>query len=93
VRGALQTYEALTPSNFSVGLAEPGAALYVRSLLRRGALYEQVGDRDAAMRSYAEFVRWWSGADAALQGEVREAQAALTRLRDQVPRREVPGKG
>ena len=93
LRGALDTYEAISPSNFSIGLAEPGAALYTRSFLTRARLYEQVGDTEAATRAYATFVDWWSGADPALHGELREAQSALQRLRDRAPSRAVPASG
>ena len=48
---------------------------------RLGHLYEDKGERDRAVAHYTEFVELWKGADPALQPRVREARAALARLR------------
>ncbi len=96
LRGAVATYEAMNPRNFQMSFAEPGTAIYARSFLVRGKLYEQLNDPASAIRSYEQFIVWWSGADASLQGELREARAAVQRLRDRTSTRtitpSVPGK-
>jgi len=96
LRGAVATYEAMNPRNFQLSLAEPGTAIFARSFLVRGKLYERLNDPAAAIRSYEQFITWWGGADASLQGELREAQAAVQRLRDRAPTRTItpssPGK-
>lgn len=51
-----------------------------RSLLWRGRVQEQLGDRVAAAASYRRMIALWAGADAALQPQRDSAQVALRRL-------------
>ncbi len=48
--------------------------------LERGRIYERLGNRDAAARSYAFVADAWFNADPELQSAVEEARAALARL-------------
>lgn len=89
LRSAAATYEAMNPRNFQFTLAEPGTAIFARSYLVRGRLYEQLNDPAAAIRSYEQFIMWWGGADASLQGQVREARTAVQRLLDRAPTRTI----
>jgi eukaryotic-like serine/threonine-protein kinase len=82
LRGAIAIYEAIDPGNFLLGLAEPGAALYSRSYMQRARILEQLGDRDAAITAYEQFMAIWKDADPELQPQVREARDAVARLRD-----------
>lgn len=82
VRGAVETYEAVNPANFRISNAEPGTAAYARSFLQRGLLYEQLAQPEQAIRAYERFAELWNDADPSLQGEVRQARQAATRLRD-----------
>ncbi len=90
LRGAVDTWDAIRPTNFQINIAEPGGALYARSWLARGRVYEELGDTDAAIRAYDQFITWWGEADPSLQEELREAQGAVQRLRDRAPVRSVP---
>lgn len=89
VRGAIALLEAVIPANFQVNLAEPGVALYARSHLLRGRLYEALGERESAIAAYEQFIRVWRDVDAVLQPQVQEAQAAMQRLRDGGPTRTI----
>jgi tetratricopeptide (TPR) repeat protein len=82
-RGALAMYEVLDPRRFTeFGLVDPGPALYARSFLARGRLYEELGDRARAVAAYDRFLALWKDADPELDGQRREAREALARLRD-----------
>jgi serine/threonine-protein kinase len=82
LRGAAATYEAIDPKSFQIGLVEPGPALYTRSFLARARVYEQLNDKPRAIAAYEKFASAWEGADPSLHGELREARAAIARLRD-----------
>jgi tetratricopeptide (TPR) repeat protein len=85
LRRAAAMYEMIEPSRFSSELvqsADPGLALLARSYLARGRVYEQLGERAKAAAAYEQFVALWKDADPALQPQVREARAALARVRD-----------
>jgi tetratricopeptide (TPR) repeat protein len=82
-RGALATYEVLDPTRFSEsGPMDPGWAVYARTFLARGRLYEQLGERAKAAAAYERFLTLWKDADPALQPQLREARAGLARVRD-----------
>ncbi|HMS02100.1 MAG TPA: hypothetical protein PKE51_03960, partial [Gemmatimonadaceae bacterium] len=91
--GAVALLEGLNPQNFSVTMVEPGFALYVRSRLTLGKLHEQLGQRDRALAAYAAFEQFWRNADPALHDELREARAAMQRLRDAGAARTIPTSG
>lgn len=82
LRGAAATYEAVSPRTFQLGFVETGPALYTRSFLARARLYDQLGDKARALPAYEKFAAQWEGSDPSLHGEMREARAAITRLRD-----------
>ena len=90
LRTAVGIYEAVDPKRFSsVGLAEPGYAMYSRSFLERARLYEKLGEPARAITAYEEFIRRWNSADAPLQPLVTEARQAVARLKDN-PTKSVP---
>ncbi|HEY7530124.1 MAG TPA: adenylate/guanylate cyclase domain-containing protein [Gemmatimonadota bacterium] len=66
-------YRSLSASPFE--LAFRGPVLFHRAEIR-----EAEGDRDGAVRLYAEFVDLWRSSDPELQPMVEEARAALARL-------------
>jgi tetratricopeptide (TPR) repeat protein len=84
LRRALQLYEVLDPTRFTTigGAGDPGLALYPRSFLARGRLYEQLGEREKAAAAYSRFLELWKAADPSLQPQLREARAGLGRVRD-----------
>ncbi len=60
---------------------EPEGSMYEPVAMRRlGDLYEQRGDRKAALEWYGKFVDLWTSADADLQPAVRDARAHIARL-------------
>lgn len=82
LRGAAATYEAVSPRTFQLGFVETGPALFTRSFLARARVYEQLNDKPRAIAAYEKFASAWEGADPSLHGELREARAAIARLRD-----------
>jgi tetratricopeptide (TPR) repeat protein len=85
LRRAVAMYEVIEPSRLSSELTagvDPGLALFARSYLGRGRIYEQLGEREKAAAAYGRFVALWKDADPALQPQVREARAGLARVRD-----------
>ena len=81
VRGAVAAYSVLEPRHISpMGQSDPAWPLYARSLLWRGRLQEQLGDRVAARESYRRLVALWAGADPALKPQRDSAEIALRRL-------------
>jgi tetratricopeptide (TPR) repeat protein len=89
-RRAAETYESIDPARFTRTSPELGWALYVRSYLARGRLYEQLGERGKAISSYERFLAMWAEAEAPLQPQLREARESIARLRDATT---VPVKG
>ena len=62
----------------------------VRSWAERGALYQQLGETQEAIRYYERFIDAWQHADAELQPFVQRARAAVAALKGEVrepPRR------
>ncbi|MBX3174078.1 MAG: protein kinase [Gemmatimonadaceae bacterium] len=60
---------------------EPYSLFGAQTHKRLGELYEQRGDRAGAIAQYERFVDLWRDAEPALQPQVRDVQARLTRLR------------
>ena len=85
VAEAAAQYEALHPSRFNTGFADPGFAVYVRSYAARARLYEQLGERDKAIAAWEEFARRWEGGDGITEPARDEATAALRRLKESAP--------
>ena len=84
-RSAVAAYTVLEPRQISpMGQSDPAWPLYARSLLWRGRLQEQLGDRVAARESYRRLIALWSGADPALQPQRDSAEVALRRLGDDI---------
>jgi tetratricopeptide (TPR) repeat protein len=94
-RAAIANYEVLDPSRFSEsgGVVDLAYPLWVRSYAARARLYASLGERDRAVASYERFIALWNDADAPLQPQVREARAAVVRLRDAAQGLEVKGGG
>jgi tetratricopeptide (TPR) repeat protein len=87
LRGAAAIYESLDPKNFVIQGLDPRWALYIRSFLARGQLYQQLGERQKAEAAYQRFIELWANAHSRLQPQVQAARAALSQLRDAPPRR------
>jgi tetratricopeptide (TPR) repeat protein len=82
-RRALAWYEFMDPSRFSaLGPFETGVAAYAGTLLARGALYEQLGERAKAAEAYARFLELRRDADPAFAAQAAAARAGLARARD-----------
>ena len=86
-RRAVAMYEVLDPTrlNGDGGLFDPGLTLYARSFAARARLYETLGERDKAAAAYERFIALWQNADPAFQSQVRDARAALGRVREARP--------
>ena len=83
VRQAAETYETIEARRVNnAGLAEPGFAVIVRSILTRARLWRDLGERDKAIAAYEEFIRRWSDADGVAAEQVAEARRELAALRD-----------
>ncbi|MCZ6755327.1 MAG: hypothetical protein O7E49_08445, partial [Gemmatimonadetes bacterium] len=64
-------------------------SLQVRSWAERGALYQQLGDRDKAIEMYQLFIDAWSSGDDIVQPQVERARSAVAALQGQV---DLPGE-
>ena len=59
----------------------PSEVVYLAPVhLLRGQIYEQLGDREKALEHYRRFVSLWRNCDAAMQPQLKEAQATISRL-------------
>jgi tetratricopeptide (TPR) repeat protein len=81
-RDALAVLESLDPRRFGVLEVDPRWAMYPKSLLARGLLYEDLGDRARAIASYERYLELMRDADAALQPQLQLARARVRSLRD-----------
>jgi tetratricopeptide (TPR) repeat protein len=82
-RQAAETYDAMKADHLMrTALAEPGFAVWVRSLLAKARLWKQLGERDKAMAAYQEFILRWKNADGAAAKLVGEAKQELGQLTD-----------
>ena len=77
---AIEIYGRLDST--SARLAIP--MLQVRSWAERGALYQQLGDRDKAIEMYQLFIEAWSGGDDSVQPQVERAREAVAALEGRV---------
>ncbi len=59
-------------------------SLHVRSFAERGALYQELGERDLAIEMYEKFIAAWEGGDEAVQPLVERARNAVAALRGEV---------
>ncbi len=90
-RAALAVHESIDPSHFKVLGADPRWAMYPRSLLERGALYEQLGERAKAAGAYQKYLDIMRDADPLLRPQIQLARTRLTALRD-APSALAPGR-
>ena len=81
-RAAIAVYESIDPSRFHIFQPDPRWAMYPRSLLERGALYEQMGDVSKAAASYERYLDLMRDADPALQPQLQLARTRLHAVRD-----------
>jgi serine/threonine-protein kinase len=58
--------------------------LQVRSWAERGALYQQLGERDRAIEMYQKFIDAWAGGDDIVQPQVQAARDAIAALSGEV---------
>jgi tetratricopeptide (TPR) repeat protein len=81
-RAAIQVLESVNPERFNILGTDTRWGMYPRSLLERGALYEQVGDRAKAADVYQRYLDLMRDADSALQPQLQLARTRLSALRD-----------
>ncbi len=81
-RQAAETYESIDVARMSRLNPEVGWPLYVRSYMARGKLFESLGERDRAIKSYERFLALWADGEAPVQAQLREARASIARLKD-----------
>ena len=85
-RRAVTFLEVLEPVRLNRASAiDPSLALYVRSILASGTLYEKIGEKQKAVAAYRRFLDVWRDADPALDPQRRQARDALARLGGEVP--------
>ncbi|HEY9228451.1 MAG TPA: tetratricopeptide repeat protein, partial [Gemmatimonadaceae bacterium] len=76
-RAAITAFAALDTAKGRV----QHAGLLVRSYAERGALYQQVGERDKAIEYYERFIAAWRDADPKLRPMVDRARDAVQAIR------------
>jgi hypothetical protein len=81
-RGALQTLEAIEPTDFNVLGLDPRWALYPRVLMQRAEIYERLGERARADSAYRRVLELWKGADAKGESILRVARTRRQALDD-----------
>jgi tetratricopeptide (TPR) repeat protein len=81
-RAALAVLESIDPVRFKVLELDLRWAMYPRSLLERGALYEQLGERTKAATAYERYLDIMKNADPVLQPQLQLARTRLNALRD-----------
>ena len=79
---ALATLETIEPTSFEVLTVDLRWAMYGRSLLVRGMLYEQEGKRELALKAYERYLSLMRDADATFQPQLQAARARVNALRD-----------
>jgi len=85
-RRAVSYLEVLDPTRLSRASAiDPSLALYARSVLASGVLYEKIGEKDKAAAAYRRFLDMWRDADPSLDPQRRIARDALARLGGEEP--------
>ena len=85
-RRAVTFLDVLDPVRLNrASVIDPSLALYARSILASGTLYEKVGDKAKAVTAYQRFLDMWRDADQALDPQRRIARDGLARLGGEVP--------
>ncbi|HWE44098.1 MAG TPA: hypothetical protein VG432_16465, partial [Gemmatimonadaceae bacterium] len=83
---AVSYLEALEPARLSRASAiDPSLALWARSILAAGVLYEKVGEKEKALAAFRRFLDLWRDADPALDPQRRVARDGIARLGGEVP--------
>jgi tetratricopeptide (TPR) repeat protein len=83
---AVSYLEVLDPVRLNrASVIDPSLALYARSILASGVLYEKVGEKDKALAAFRRFLDLWREADAALDPQRRVARDGIARLGGEVP--------
>jgi len=77
---AYARYDTIPPT------AWPG--LHVRSWAERGALYQELGDREQAIEMYQKFIAAWESGDESVQSLVDRARAAVAALQGELAEEE-----
>jgi serine/threonine-protein kinase len=85
-RRAVTFLDVLDPVRLSrASVVDPSMALYARSILASGSLYEKIGEKAKAVAAYQRFLDMWRDADPALDPQRRIARDGLARLGGEVP--------
>ena len=83
---AVTYLEVLDPVRLNrASVIDPSLALYARSILASGVLYEKVGEKEKALAAFRRFLDLWREADAALDPQRRVARDGIARLGGEVP--------
>jgi tetratricopeptide (TPR) repeat protein len=82
---ALAAYQQLDGARFSFGLdGHEDPLLLIQSWAERGALYQQLGQRDEAIEMYEKLIDAWQDGDEHVQPSVERARRAVQVLRGEV---------
>ena len=83
---AVTYLEVLDPVRLSrASVIDPSLALYARSILATGVLYEKMGEKEKALAAFRRFLDLWREADPALDAQRRVARDGIARLGGEVP--------
>jgi len=78
--------EVLDPVRLNrASVIDPSLALYARSILASGVLYEKIGEKEKAVAAFRRFLDLWREADPALDPQRRVARDGIARLGGEVP--------
>ena len=83
---AVAYLEVLDPVRLNrASVIDPSLALYARSILASGVLYEKIGEKEKALAAFRRFLDLWRDADPALDPQRRVARDGIARLGGEVP--------
>jgi tetratricopeptide (TPR) repeat protein len=80
-RAAIALLESIRPTQLEILRLDPRWAMYPRTLLERGRLYEKIGNATQAVASYERYLDVMRDADAVFHPQIELARARLQALR------------